>query len=344
MVERDAFGPGSGGTAPGQADGGDGDSADGLAAAGDGPAGAGGSVMAGDVAGDAGEDEEVAHDPDDDAVVVVGLDDAFGGGDSGVADLYELRLTALLHQLVRRRGHKGAARELGVNPRTVAGSVKQGMSRRVREALERMLVDRDGEARDRLEDEMEGVKVEVAGFNERVAGLEGELREGLQALGEQQSQWMRRLERRIAQAEAGTGGGSAASREAATRPAPGAGSPSRRRYPELVATAPDADDGEVYGGAWPLVDEWRGLWDGHPAQGKGLAWVSRRERILELEVAMLEEHGLTLPPETEPLRGLDRGAQLNWRLKALHEFRKRRARLELLRRLRWVFSPGLWRQ
>ena len=74
--------------------------------------------------------------------------DAFGPG-SGVADLYELRLTALLHQLVRRRGHKGAARELGVNPRTVAASVKQGMSRRVREALERMLVGRDGEARDR---------------------------------------------------------------------------------------------------------------------------------------------------------------------------------------------------
>ena len=112
--------------------------------------------------------------------------DAFGPG-SGVADLYELRLTALLHQLVRRRGHKGAARELGVNPRTVAASVKQGMSRRVREALERMLVGRDGEARDRLEDEMEGVKVEVSGVKERVTVLESELREGLHALGEQQA-------------------------------------------------------------------------------------------------------------------------------------------------------------
>ena len=86
------------------------------------------------------------------------------------------------------------------------------------------------------------------------------------------------------------------------------------------------------------------LWGGHPAQGKGLAWVSRRERILELEVAMLEEHGLTLPPETEPLRGLDRGAQLNWRSRALHDFRRRRARLKLLRRLRRVFSLGLWRR
>ena len=39
--------------------------------------------------------------------------------------------------------------------------------------------------------------------------------------------------------------------------------------------------------------EWRNLWVGHPAQGKGLAWVSTRQRILELEVALLEEHGLT---------------------------------------------------
>ena len=345
MVERDAFGPGSGGTAPGQADGEDGGSADGLAAVGNVLAGADGNLMAGDAAGDADGDESAAPAPDAaDGDAGAGLDDALGGGDSGVADLYELRLTALLHQLVRRRGHKGAARELGVNPRTVAGSVKQGMSRRVREALERMLVDRDGEARDRLEDEMEGVKVEVAGVNERVAGLESGLREGLHALGEQQAQGMRRLERRLAQAEAGKGGGSGASTAAAARPAPGAGPSSRRRYPDLVTKDPDADDEDVYGDAWLLVKEWRGLWDGHPARGKGLAWVSTRQRILELEVALLEDHGLTLPPETEPLRGLDRGAQLNWRLKALHEFNKRRARLELLCRLRQVFTLGLWRK
>ena len=194
--------------------------------------------------------EEVAHDPDDDDdAAVPGLDDAFGGGDSGVADLYELRLTALLHQLVWRRGHKGAARELGVNPRTVAASVKQGMSRRVREALERMLVDRDGEARDRLEDEMDGVKVEVSGVKEWVTVLESELREGLHALGEQQAQGMRRLERGLAQAEAGKGGGRAAFPAVAARPAPGAGSLSRRRYPDLVTKDPAGDDEEVYGGS-----------------------------------------------------------------------------------------------
>ncbi len=109
-----------------------------------------------------------------------------------------------------------------------------------------------------------------------------------------------------------------------------------------MTAEPDDDDEDVFGDAWLLVQEWRDLWDGHPARGKGLEWVSTRQRILELEVAMLEERGLTLPPETEPLRGLDRGAQLNWRLKALPDFRRRRARLALLAKLGWVLSPVRW--
>ena len=227
-----------------------------------------------------------------------------------IDDVYELRLTALLRQLVRSRGHKGAARVLGLDPRTVAASVQQGMSRRVRDAVE-------------------GLAEQVGGLKTQVAGLEGELREGMKALGETHAQGMRRLEQRLVQGD-GRGSGRGVG---LPRPAPVAGAATRRRYPGLVTAEPDEDDEEVFGDAWPLVQEWRDLWEGHPARGKGLAWVSTRQRILELEVALLEEHGLTLPPETEPLRGLDRGAQLNWRLKALHEFRKRRARLELLAKL-----------
>ena len=106
---------------------------------------------------------------------------------------------------------------------------------------------------------------------------------------------------------------------------------------------PADDDAEVYGAAWPLVGEWRGLWAGHSPTGRGLAWVSRRERILELEVAMLEEHGLTLPQETTPLRGLDRGEQLNWRVRELAGVRRQRARLGLLRWAGRVLTLGLWR-
>ena len=69
----------------------------------------------------------------------------------------------------------------------------------------------------------------------------------------------------------------------------------------------------------------------------------RRERILELATAMLEEHGLTLPQETTPLRDLDRGEQLNGRLRELEKVRRRRARLLRMRWARGLLTLGLWR-
>ena len=254
-----------------------------------------------------------------------------------VEDVYELRLTALFRRLVRSRGYKGAARVLEVDPRTVAVSAREGMSRRVREQVERMLVDRDAGARDQMEEAVEGLSEQFGTLTKQVAGLESELREGMQALGETHARGMRRLEQRLARGEA-----SAAANAGPSRPAPVASAVPRRRYPGLVTADPAGDDEEVFGGAWELVREWRELWDGHPARGRGLAWISRRHRILEVEVAMLEEYGLTLPPETEPLRGLDRDAQLNWRREALREFRQRRARLESLARLRRALSPRQW--
>ena len=225
----------------------------------------------------------------------------------------------------------------------MASSVRQGLSRRVREALERALVEKDGDARDLLEEEF-------AGFRDRFEALAGELREGMstvqgqvETLGEQQAGRMRRLEGRVSRVEAGRGGSQAGSSSVPGKPT-GAGASSRRRYPDLVTKDPAEDDEDVFGDAWPQVDRWRTLWDGHPTVGRGMAWVSRRELILALEVAMLEDHGLTLPPETEPLRGLDRGAQLNWRKKALVDIRKRRRRLAWLHRLRRALTLGLWWQ
>ena len=296
--------------------------------------------------GDAGDDAGVGggetpnHPVGDGNVAGSGVDPGAAFDEAAaqvIEDVYELRLTALFRQLVRTRGHKGAGRVLGLDPRTVAGSVQQGMSRRVRDAVEKMLVERDGGARDELEEAVEGLADQVGGLTTQVAGLEGELREGMKALGETHAQGMRRLEQRLVQGENRSGGGTGL-----PRPAPGAGAATRRRYPDLVTAEPDEDDEDVFGDAWPLVQEWRELWAGHPARGKGLEWVSTRHRILELEVALLEEHGLTLPPETEPLRGLDRGAQLNWRLKALQEFKMRRARLVLLAKVAEALSPVQW--
>jgi len=119
----------------------------------------------------------------------------------------------------------------------------------------------------------------------------------------------------------------------------------RRRYPELVVLEPEPDDREVYGDAWPLVQEWREIWKaGHRGTGKGMAWIRAEERVRTLEVALLEEHGLTLPPEKLPLYGLDRRDQLVWRRKALGDARKSLARAELRGWLRRKLTFGLWRE
>ena len=57
-----------------------------------------------------------------------------------VENMHHMRLMALLRELVREKGYKGAARVLEVDPQTVTESAKTGrLSRRVRDALERAL-------------------------------------------------------------------------------------------------------------------------------------------------------------------------------------------------------------
>ncbi len=118
----------------------------------------------------------------------------------------------------------------------------------------------------------------------------------------------------------------------------------RRKDPELVTEQTDEYDPEVYGAAWPLVEEWRCLREGHPFQGKSLSWLVTQERILVLELAMLEQHGLTLPPETQPLRGFGRRGQTSWRHTALNDTREALHRRRMLRWVRRVLTLGLWRK
>ena len=69
---------------------------------------------------------------------------------------------------------------------------------------------------------------------------------------------------------------------------------------------------------------------------------ARRGAALGLEVALIGEHGLALPPETEPLRPSHRDDQLRWRRVTLGRSRAARVRAERLRLLRRVLTLGLW--
>jgi len=260
---------------------------------------------------------------------------------AGDNEQHELRLMTLLHRMVREGRLKGAAETLGLDPRTVQTSLDRGeLSELVRMALERHVLAEGGEeaARQRqridaLERRVEALENQVAASPENAAGDNG-------AAGEERAhgqEW--------AEAGPGTGGDAKPSSPDPAQPTgPERTSLGRRRHPELVFLEPEPDDREVYGDAWPLVEEWREIWKaGHRGTGKGMAWLRAEERVRTLEVAMLEEHGLTLPPEKLPLRGLDRRDQLLWRKKALGDARKSLARAEHRGWLRRKLTFGLWR-
>ena len=278
-----------------------------------------------------------------------------------IEDLHHLRLMALLDELVRDKGARKAAADLDVDHRTLAASLESGrLTRRMRVALDRALLAGGGspareqkERNDQLAERLEQVErwVEVVGQDagQGLAAVGDEVK----ALRDEQGQALQRVESRLAKVEGG--GGDAGEEEGASgeggtpnRESSGGAQPKRRprlrrEFPELATLEPAEDDEDVFGDAWPLIQEWRGLKETHPNRGRGLEWLLEKERLLEVELALLEEHGLTLPPETYPLRGLDRGAQVNWRHKALVDTQRARAKREILLWLRRVLSLGRWR-
>ena len=263
-----------------------------------------------------------------------------------VENMYHMRLMALLQELVRKRGAKGAARVLEIDPKTVAESIRTGqLSRRTRDALERALQEGVGSAAERQRERNEKLEARVEALEKGQDELGKELRRRIASV-EGQVASLRRDDGQgsgagqagAAPSHADTGGtepdASRQDRQPPTKPS------MRREYPDLATLEPAEDDEEVFGAAWPLIIEWRELLDAHPERGEGVAWLTTQVRVLEVELALLEEHGMTLPPETQPLRDFDRSGQITWRRTALSDTRRELKRAELLNRV----SLGRWRK
>ena len=266
---------------------------------------------------------------------------ASGNGDVDAEKLRRLRLTGFLRELVREEGRVEAAELLGVAYRTVVRAEESGeITGRMGDALERLLGTGDDP--------------EVARLRERVDALEGgveamakELRDGL---GEIRAAVAGKAES-LGQGQAQDGKPDAGAGRSETRAAPPVAGlrprkpfTERRLDPEVVTEEAADDDPEVYGDAWPLVEEWRRLRADHPHQGKSLSWLTTEGRLLVLELAMLEDHGLTLPPETQALRGFGRRGQTTHRWKALADTRVALRKRKLLRWVRRILTLGLWRK
>ena len=270
------------------------------------------------------------------------------GKSKSVEDMQHVRLMALLQELEREHGRKGAADVLGLDHRTLSASLDDGvLSRRVKSALEEALQEGIGSAADRQRERNDGLEKRLEGLEGVVEEQGKEMRagrraaeDGIRALREETAQGFRRLEERLAQRQTnGFDQGAAPPPRAAP---PRGRTTLRREFPDLVTREPADDDKEVFGDAWPLIVEWREMKETHPNLGRGLSWLVAEERLLAVELALLEEHEMTLPPETYPLRGFAREGQTSWRRTALHDTRRARAKQELLRRGRRVLTLGLW--
>ena len=280
-------------------------------------------------------------------------------GDGGVAldveRLRQVKLMGFLRELERQEGRVATAALLGVNYKTVARALDEDrVTGRMADALA-LLLGAGGDT------ELEMLRRQVRLLAERVAALEErgaappvppfawEDRDDVP--GESEGGGDDDQEHSSVQPGGGNKGTPVQSPPSAP-PVAGLGGSRpvrlRRVDPELVTREPAEDDAEVYGDAWPLVKEWRELKNRLPVRGGSLSWLTDYERLLVMELAMLEEHGLTLPPQKQPVRdSLSRRDHTRWRWKALDRTQvaiRKRKLLRWLRRLLTLARGGVRRR
>ena len=249
------------------------------------------------------------------------------------APLSDEPLLDLLDALVNDRGKVAAADALGVNYRTmVTCHESRHVSRRMRKALAEFR-DKHVDGGDAQDDEAGDIVARVTALEERVMAME-EAHGALVETVEAQAKQMTESESRVEGSKDGKRRDSASDASEDDDGQRTQWRPPRREHglPDagVVTLEEQPDEEHAFGPAAQLVAEWRKLRTGGEASAGRVdrAWASVRR--WELEIAMLSDYGLTLPPETEPLDASRREDHLRWRKEALA------AALAKARRLRWL--------
>ena len=266
-------------------------------------------------------------------------------------DLRHMRLTALLRDMIEGYGKVKAAEFLGVNYRTLDRAEESGqLTKRMADALEKHLLLGGGSAATQQWESIRALEEDMGELQKRLGDGLGDIRGAVEkevaGVREEQAQGMRRLERRLAalesarDAEGSSEENPEAVEEQGVEPAV---KPSWRPYRDVVTREPEPGEEQVYGDAAPLIVEWRGVSAEFMDAGDALSRAAAEERLRELEIQLIEDHKLTLPPSTYPWDSFDRRSHLWTRKEALSRARVERARAELRRWLRRVLTLRLWR-
>ena len=258
-------------------------------------------------------------------------------------------LWGLLQDLVAREGKVRTAERLGVSERTLRRTLEsEHLSRRMTSALLREQNELRDERRAAREARLESLIEQVQQLERRLGKFE-------QVTGEQLDELSERVAAAARHAvEAKERVASAAGRAGLATAAPGLpGTPTEALAPrrvklrperlhKLVTVEPAEDDAAVYREALPLVAEWRRCLVARKDAPHTYAWLQGEVRLLELEIQLIDEYRLSLPPATDPWDGIRRHTELRLSLQVLERMRRR---LRWTRPLHWtarLVTLGLW--
>ena len=260
-----------------------------------------------------------------------------GDATDNLESLHDVRLTALLHDLMKE-GKLEAAQLLGVNHKTLTAALDSGvLTPRLSDALEKVLLSREMEGFETVRERVDELLGRIESVEERDKGIGSEIEEAVKGeVDRRMTEWIRAME-----------GATSPKEEESQDAVDEEGSPPRKLFrttsPSVVTIEPQPGDEEVFGEAWPLVDEWRRLRESHPFNGKGLAWLEDEERLRELEIELIGERGLTVPPDTDPWDSLSRRTQVRWRTQTLERVHRERILAQIRWWIRRIVTFNLWR-
>ena len=275
-------------------------------------------------------------------------------GDETTERESEQALIESLRDLIDEAGHGEAARQLGVDRKTLWRALDSGrLTPRVRRALERRGADPEAARRrtrlDVLDRRTEMLEKDVEALAEAIEALRDEFRR----LADLQAEALRAWERRLSAVEARLSARTAAEpqtppavqslaqpaigREPGARPWPG--------HPEVVTLEPVQDEEIDYAGAMPLVAEWRRQRIAHLEESaRRVERSGALVRMLELEIVLIRDHELALPPATYPWDESRRRDELRRVKFALVSARWELAQALFWRWVRLALTLGRWRR
>lgn len=260
------------------------------------------------------------------------------GETTGLDGVRELRLLGVLRELVERHTQGGAAERLGIGRKTIWRSMTSGrLTPHLAIALEQWLVEADRAALGALEQRVTGIDERLGALEEALRTGLGELRAEVTGLRETRAPAPGRRKPQPAPATPASAGRSAHAGTAAER----SGDLPWRPYPQLVTAEPEPGEERFYGEATPTVAAWREARREAREGRRRLERLDAELRMRELELVLIGEHELTLPPAVYPWDRADRRNELWRRRQALADARAERKRALWRRRALRLLTLGI---